>query len=84
MPGISMVETGAGSFWGEATVGREQTPVAEGDGILRHHPLMAGATTAVVTLTLGIALFAGPLYRFCERAAADVTDVTAYVSAVLG
>jgi hypothetical protein len=44
---------------------------------------MAGVTTAVVTLTLLIALFAGPLYRFCERAAGDVTDATSYTTAVL-
>jgi hypothetical protein len=45
--------------------------------------MMAGVTTAVVTLTLLIAVFAGPLYRFCERAATDITDGTSYSTAVL-
>ena len=44
---------------------------------------MAGATVGVVTLTLCIAVFGGPLYRFCERAAGDVTDAASYAAAVL-
>jgi multicomponent Na+:H+ antiporter subunit D len=77
---VSMLKIWSGAFWGEP-----HPAPAEGDspGILRHHPMMAGVTTAVVTLTLAIALFAGPLYRFCERAAADVTEPGVYSREVL-
>ena len=44
---------------------------------------MSGVTVAVVTGTLAIALFAGPLYRFCERAAFDVTNTASYTAAVI-
>ena len=52
-------------------------------GILRNQRLMSGVTAGVIGLTLAIALFAGPLYRLCERAAADATDPLSYLSAVL-
>ena len=91
---ISMLKIWTGAFWGAPST----TPVpqsvgaaaaddtgdeGEGDGVLRNHVLMAAVTTGVVTLTLAIALFAGPLYRFCERAAIDATDLRAYAEAVL-
>ena len=77
---VSMLKIWSGAFWGAP----DPAPAGAGHaGILRKHPMMAAVTTAVVTLTLMIALFAGPLYRFCERAATDVTDATSYPSAVL-
>jgi multicomponent Na+:H+ antiporter subunit D len=77
---VSMLKIWSGAFWGAP----ESVPVdGERAGILRKHPLMSGVTTAVVTLTLLIAVFAGPLYRFCERAAIDVTDAASYPTAVL-
>ena len=77
---VSMLKIWVGAFWGAP----DPMPADGGHaGILRKHPLMSAVTTSVVTLTLLIALFAGPLYRFCERAAMDVTDVDAYPSAVL-
>lgn len=78
---VSMLKIWSGAFWGTPEGGPSDG--REGDGILRNHPAMAGATTAVVAVTLGIAVFAGPLYRFCERAAVDVTDGASYVAAVL-
>jgi multicomponent Na+:H+ antiporter subunit D len=77
---VSMLKIWSGAFWGapDPVVAEAGHP-----GILRKHPMMATVTTAVVTLTLMIALFAGPLYRFCERAAIDVTDAASYPSAVL-
>ena len=45
---------------------------------------MTGATSALVVVSLAVAVFAGPLYRLSERAAADVLDPRAYVEAVLG
>ena len=76
---ISMLKIWTGAFWG--------SPVpefgAESSGILRKQPLMSGVTAGVIGLTLVIALFAGPLYRLCGRAAADATDPLSYLSAVL-
>ena len=77
---VSMLKIFNGAFWGDpmpsqVTAGRT--------GVLRHHPLMSGVTVAVVTGTLAIALFAGPLYRFCERAAFDVTNTASYTAAVI-
>ena len=40
--------------------------------------------TTYVLLGIAIAVFAGPLYDFCQRAAEDLLDPTAYVNAVLG
>ncbi len=77
---VSMLKIWSGAFWGAPE------PLPANDihpGILRKHPLMSGVTTAVVTLTLLIAVFAGPLYRFCERAAFDVTEPSIYPAAVL-
>jgi hypothetical protein len=34
-------------------------------------------------LTLGIALFGGPIYDLCERAAQTLVDPAPYISAVL-
>ena len=64
-------------FWGATmptTTGRE--------GVLRHHPLMASVTAAVVAVGLVIALAAGPIYRFCGRAAAGIVDPSTYSEAV--
>ena len=77
---VSMLKIWGGAFWGAPD---PMPSNGEHAGILRKHPLMSGVTTAVVTLTLLIAVFAGPLYRFCERAAIDVTDSLAYPTAVL-
>ena len=77
---VSMLKIWSGAFWGAP----EPAPIeGEHAGILHKHPMMGAVTTAVVTLTLLIAVFAGPLYRFCERAATDVTDAASYSTAVL-
>ncbi len=76
---VSMLKIWSGAFWGAP-----KDESGNGDaGILRNHSVMAGATVGVVTLTLCIAVFGGPLYRFCERAAGDVTDAASYAAAVL-
>jgi multicomponent Na+:H+ antiporter subunit D len=77
---VSMLKIWTGAFWGAPD---PAPPEGQHAGILRKHPMMAGVTTAVVTLTLLIALFGGPLYRYCERAATDVTDAVAYPTAVV-
>ncbi len=55
------------------------------DAPSRRAPWMMLAPTAVLAaLTLGIGVAAGPLYRYSERAAADLVDPTGYRTAVLG
>ena len=77
---VSMLKIWTGVFWGAPDL---PSGKSEGAGILRHRPLMSTVTVGVVVATLGIAVFGGPLYRFCERAAGDVTDAASYAAAVL-
>ena len=46
--------------------------------------LMLAPTIALTAVSLGIALFAGPLYDFADRAATELLDREAYRSEVLG
>ena len=66
---VSMTKIWLGAFWGE--------PPADGTdlepGVLRRHPTMAASTTALVGVTLVLALAAGPLYGLCERTADDLS-----------
>ncbi len=62
---VSMMKIWTGAFWGAA-------PERQRVGVLRHHPLMAAVTWFVVALTIGVALFAGPIYSFAERTADDL------------
>ncbi|SDF20118.1 multisubunit sodium/proton antiporter, MrpD subunit (TC 2.A.63.1) [Blastococcus fimeti] len=51
------------------------------------HPLprvMVGATAAMVVVTVGLTVVAGPLYGVAERAAEDLRDRTPYITAVFG
>jgi multicomponent Na+:H+ antiporter subunit D len=77
---VSMLKIWTGAFWGEPDP-QPRDPGAP--GLLAGHPLMSAVTGAVVTGTVLIALFAGPLFRFCERAAVDVTTVGSYLDAVV-
>ena len=75
---VSMLKIWSGVFWGEPT------PAPEGRaGVLRHHPLMSGVTAAVVVVCLVIALAAGPIYRFCGRAADSILSPTQYTDSVV-
>lgn len=77
---VSMTKIWTGLFWGEV-----YPPVADGRvGVLRHHRLMAASTVVLITGTLAIAALAGPLYRFCVGAAAQLADPMRYVEAVMG
>jgi multicomponent Na+:H+ antiporter subunit D len=62
---VSMMKIWTGAFWGAAPDNRPR-------GVLRHHPLMSTMTWFVVALTLAIVMFAGPIYSFAERTAADL------------
>jgi multicomponent Na+:H+ antiporter subunit D len=76
---FSMVKIWNGVFWGTA---EEPTPaIVAGEAV--HTPAsMKLATLGLVGLTIAIALAAGPIYERCERAAGDLLDPTAYVTAV--
>ncbi|CAN5450418.1 Na+/H+ antiporter subunit D [soil metagenome] len=79
---FSMSKIWGGAFWGEVEL------VAEpGDPFTARYggtPPMLLATGALVVASLGLAVAAGPVFGFCERAAADLLEPTAYVKAVLG
>jgi multicomponent Na+:H+ antiporter subunit D len=44
--------------------------------------LMVAATTALVVVTLLLTVFAGPIFEFTDRAAANLVDPDVYVSLV--
>ena len=46
--------------------------------------MMLTATIALVVITLGLTVAAGPVYRYTERAGVDVLDRDSYITAVLG
>ncbi len=77
---VSMAKIWLGAFWGgrEAPEGGRDAEA----GILRQRPTMAGATAALVAVSLAVALAAGPLYGLCQRAADDLTTPGFYASQV--
>jgi multicomponent Na+:H+ antiporter subunit D len=86
---VSMMKIWLGAFWGSAG-DLELRASTVGAAANDHRTLwcwpasMAGATVAMVGVGLALAVFAGPVYALCERAAADVVDVDRYVRTVLG
>jgi multicomponent Na+:H+ antiporter subunit D len=74
---VSMTKIWVGAFWGDV-----EPAASVGVGILRRHALMSTATAFVVVLSLAIAVGAGPLYDFANKAAEQILDVAGYVSAV--
>ncbi len=79
---FSMMKIWNGVFWGTAE--DPTTVLATTEGRLRTPWLMNTAAAGLVALTVAIAVFAGPLYELCTRAAEQLIDPTAYVDAVLG
>jgi multicomponent Na+:H+ antiporter subunit D len=73
---VSMTKIWVAAFWGEVA------PNPAAGGILRNHRLMATGTYAMVAISLVIAFGAGPLYDFAVRAAAQLVDVSTYITAV--
>jgi len=71
---VSMMKIWTGAFWGPA-------PTDARPGVLRHHRLMSAVTAVVVVLTLAVAVFAGPIYRFAERTAGDLLATSTSASA---
>ncbi len=77
-----------------AAVATDSTPATDGlggeRGRGRERPLqplprvMVGATAAMVVVTVGLTVVAGPLYGVAQRAADDLRDRTPYISSVFG
>jgi multicomponent Na+:H+ antiporter subunit D len=73
---FSMTKIWTGAFWGEPEPAADtQPPLPVG---------MLAPTAALVALSLAVALFAGPVYGFTERAAVDLLDASVYQRTVLG
>jgi multicomponent Na+:H+ antiporter subunit D len=68
-------------FWSPAEEAPDRAPHPVGR--LGGPVLMILPTATLAALSLAIALAAGPLYAFSERAAQDLLDPAAYVSQVL-
>jgi multicomponent Na+:H+ antiporter subunit D len=79
---FSMVKIWAGVFWGRAD---EPPPIPESmeASRLKFPRLMSGATVGIAAVSVAIAVFAGPLYAYSERAAADLVDPVRYIDTVL-
>lgn len=80
-----------------AAVATDTAPVAGGPDGGRKRPrqrssrplrplprVMVGATAAMVVVTVGLTVLAGPLYGLADRAAGDLLERTPYLSAVFG
>lgn len=66
---------------------RPSTPIAPPPAVTQVErpmpPLMLGAAAAVVAFSLGLSLFAGPLFTYTDAAARQMLSSDAYVRAVL-
>jgi multicomponent Na+:H+ antiporter subunit D len=85
---VSMAKIWLGAFWGSPpadaadTRGGERPDEDPERGLMRRYPSMAGATAVMVAGGVALALFAGPLYSFCERTADDLTTPGHYAAEV--
>jgi multicomponent Na+:H+ antiporter subunit D len=80
---FSMTKIWAGVFWGEP---EEEPPLesARGTGPLRAPALMQASTVALVSITVLVGVFAGPIWGLCERAARELLDPAGtYIATVL-
>ena len=81
---FSVAKIWIGVFWA-ASEDERARPDEEVALAARETPMMMLAPTVlVVAATVVLGVMAGPIYDFCERAAADLIDPTHYVSVVLG
>jgi len=69
-------------FWGEPEDPAVVAWIASDES--RVPWLMTASAAAVVALTVALMVFAGPLYNYAERTAADLLAPQVYVDAVLG
>ncbi len=84
---LSMTKIWLGVFWGDPVVAVEAGGGSRRSRLTIHHAhgrrLMFGATGIVVSVTLAIALLAGPLWDLSEQAAEQLVDPAVYISEVL-
>ena len=78
----SMTKIWAGAFWGDVEVVAvpDDASTSRFGGTLP----MVISTGALVVGSLALAVFAGPTFALCQRAAAELLDPSAYVQVVLG
>ncbi len=77
-----MVRIWSGVFWGEPEDPAIASWIDSDDS--KVPGLMTGAATAVVALSVALMIFAGPLYDYSTRTAADLLAPDRYVDAVIG
>lgn len=75
---FSMAKIWNGVFWGQT-----ETMNPHNEVVVTGHRTMLGSTAFLVAVTIAIAIFAGPIYSLCERAAQDLLDPTGYISVVM-
>jgi multicomponent Na+:H+ antiporter subunit D len=80
---FSMIRVWAGVFWSPSEAADESpsidAPVPPGGGPL----LMVGPTALLVAASLAVAVLAGPIYSFSERAADGLLDRRTYIQEVM-
>jgi multicomponent Na+:H+ antiporter subunit D len=75
-----------GSSGSESEEGTEDDmyELIEDDALPHRRPkTMVGATLGMVSISLALSVLAGPLFRYADRAAADLLQRDAYITAVL-
>jgi multicomponent Na+:H+ antiporter subunit D len=77
-----MIRIWSGVFWGEPADADVAARIGSDAG--RVPRLMTLSASAVVVMSLALMVFAGPVYRYSERAADDLLAPDRYVAAVLG
>jgi len=78
----SMTKIWGGAFWGDVQLLEEPS-----DSMTRRcggSGLMLVSTAGLVLGSLALAAFGGPVFAYCQRAAADLLSPSAYVRVVLG
>ena len=61
----------------------QEDPQDEGQVLTKKlSPLMIGATSVMLLLTLSLTVFAGPIFEYTARAAADIQNPSTYIDAV--
>jgi len=81
---FSMTKIWGGAFWGKPEDVKGRVRADERPLRLKLNPLMLGATTALVGLSVVISVAATPLYALSERAAETLVERDPYIDAVLG
>lgn len=62
----------------------EDIQFVDRDNVGRMPAGMVAPTGALIAVGLALAIFAGPIFAYCERAAAEVLDRSQYITAVVG